>query len=617
VALATLATPEFRRSIYDTLVAGNRLSDRAVQAAFNRLALLHNELSTALSAELWRGGDIAAIRAQVDGIVRRAAEDIVAGGMEAFEASWVSGETFGQRIIRFGQPVPAGTTPAGAAWYAPEGFAGTPGFTAARMLRAHDAFQAFTFDRITAITEAMRAQIAQVVAVGFLGELTPFEVMQQITHIVGIRNERLFRELGSTGLSYKAELILRTETIAAQNAATQIGLQGAAQRFPDLLKVWLATGDDRTRDTHLATHGQVRPVDKAFNVGGEGGPPADYPGDPQLPIGERANCRCRSVPYREAWGPLEDLLGADLEASIEGEKMRRGQGGVTLTPQQRLLADVMAEHQSDIDDVVARMDRATRRAGKAVRAAQAEADVAMRTLRDHIAEFGLDQRDVLEALRVAFRDKQKLLIKAQVVARSAGQRALRLPPAERPGWRRVLWDPGTTAFQRGRAREAQDFLRTITSKDVFGDAIVPIRASYQQALETANYDPAIRRANLFVADGLDTYIHEFGHHLENIGGTGHHLQARAIEYELSRRMPGEDMHVVGGAPWQTGYRDKWYTPYTGRLYPNNAPSWGPTNMRQTEIVSTGVENLYNNPMEFAQRDPGHFAFIVGLLRGWW
>ena len=82
-------------------------------------------------------------------------------------------------------------------------------------------------------------------------------------------------------------------------------------------------------------------------------------------------------------------------------------------------------------------------------------------------------------------------------------------------------------------------------------------------------------------------------------------------------MSGRPVRGAGGAPWQTGYRDKWYTPYTGRLYPNNAPSWGPTNMRQTEIVSTGVENLYNNPMEFAQRDPGHFAFIVGLLRGWW
>jgi hypothetical protein len=182
----------------------------------------------------------------------------------------------------------------------------------------------FTFSRIVAVTTEMMAEIRAVVIASYIGQLSPFEAMVRITHIIGIRDLPGFRELGTTGISAKAERILRTELMTAENLASFDVLRDQAQRFPDLQKVWIATGDNRTRDSHLEAHGQVVPVDQPFVVGGAEGM---YPHDPTLPIGERANCRCRSIPYREEWGSLDEIVG-ELNDQVAAELELRAEEGV-------------------------------------------------------------------------------------------------------------------------------------------------------------------------------------------------------------------------------------------------------------------------------------------------
>jgi hypothetical protein len=58
----------------------------------------------------------------------------------------------------------------------------------------------------------------------------------------------------------------------------------------DLEKVWIATIDSRTRDTHFAADGQRAPLRGKFTVGGV---QLDRPGDPTGPAREVRNCRCR------------------------------------------------------------------------------------------------------------------------------------------------------------------------------------------------------------------------------------------------------------------------------------------------------------------------------------
>lgn len=84
----------------------------------------------------------------------------------------------------------------------------------------------------------------------------------------------------------RARVIARTEIISASNEGSMTGARSTGLQ---LNKVWLATDDERTRDTHRAIGGTSVDMNSKFMVGGFKG---DYPGDPDLPVDEIVNCRC-------------------------------------------------------------------------------------------------------------------------------------------------------------------------------------------------------------------------------------------------------------------------------------------------------------------------------------
>lgn len=113
--------------------------------------------------------------------------------------------------------------------------------------------------------------------------LTPDE----IDHITGRYADRLLADRGET--------IARTETHAALSAGRQEGLQ---QLIDDgkvdadaVMRIWDATGDSRTRQTHMAAEGQERRLGEPFTVGGA---LLMHPGDTSLgaPGSEVIKCRC-------------------------------------------------------------------------------------------------------------------------------------------------------------------------------------------------------------------------------------------------------------------------------------------------------------------------------------
>jgi hypothetical protein len=255
----------------------------------------------------------------VDQILSRRAAEIQRLGMGAFDDHWALGQESGQRILQFGIAIEAGVGPEGKAYYAPETLAPWPGFTIAPAPFHREALRAFTFDRITAVTAEMLAAIRGQVLLSFVGNLSAYDTMVNITHIVGIRDLPYFRQLGTTGVSAKAENIWRTELMTGLNTAKNDFFMAAGDEFPDLEKVWLATGDDRTRDTHIDAHEQTVPLNDFFIVGGHD---AMYPHDPILPIRERARCRCTHIVYQPSWGELTPLIG-DLHSQVAAERDRR------------------------------------------------------------------------------------------------------------------------------------------------------------------------------------------------------------------------------------------------------------------------------------------------------
>lgn len=165
------------------------------------------------------------------------------------------------------------------------------------------------------MTQAIKAEILQ----GLYLQRRPFQVMQRISHVLGLRNISGFRELGTTGISAKAESIVRTEMMSTLSNAANNKIKELGQTFPDLLKIWISTGDWRTRDSHLTAHGQQVKWDEYFVVGGE---TCECPLDLALSARERVRCRCKAIPYREEWGSQEELIG-DLDTAITIEKERR------------------------------------------------------------------------------------------------------------------------------------------------------------------------------------------------------------------------------------------------------------------------------------------------------
>lgn len=102
-------------------------------------------------------------------------------------------------------------------------------------------------------------------------------------------------------VSYRAEVIARTESLRivhqGVDAAYRQGIRRGDLAADQLECAWVATRDRRTRDTHKEMHGQIRGWGEPFMS--PSGAQLLYPGDPDAPVEETANCRCtRTVRIR-------------------------------------------------------------------------------------------------------------------------------------------------------------------------------------------------------------------------------------------------------------------------------------------------------------------------------
>ena len=84
----------------------------------------------------------------------------------------------------------------------------------------------------------------------------------------------------------------RTTVTSAENKGRMDMLHDAEEKGVNVVKVWMATNDNRTRDAHIALDGQERPIDEPFDS--ELGD-IMYPGDPDADPANVYNCRCTMV----------------------------------------------------------------------------------------------------------------------------------------------------------------------------------------------------------------------------------------------------------------------------------------------------------------------------------
>ena len=95
----------------------------------------------------------------------------------------------------------------------------------------------------------------------------------------------------------RARMIARTET---GSAASQSLIESVRSlQVPGMQKEWVATIDERTRDTHAQMgYAEIRiPIDEQFQIGDYS---TDRPQGEGLPPEESINCRCTMTFIREA-----------------------------------------------------------------------------------------------------------------------------------------------------------------------------------------------------------------------------------------------------------------------------------------------------------------------------
>lgn len=132
----------------------------------------------------------------------------------------------------------------------------------------------------------VRAEVAKAVAVGTSGE--------DLADII----EGIFDTTGTPYWENRAAVVARTETLAALNGGRYDGHVWTANRLGGAFeRVWVATFDTRTRDSHRKAEGQRAALDGAFAVGE---PPSmlRWPGDPLGPPEETIQCRCTTILVR-------------------------------------------------------------------------------------------------------------------------------------------------------------------------------------------------------------------------------------------------------------------------------------------------------------------------------
>jgi uncharacterized protein with gpF-like domain len=87
---------------------------------------------------------------------------------------------------------------------------------------------------------------------------------------------------------FRADMVARTETSSAYVTGTYQGQQALGEYGP-IEKVWVASQDGRTRDTHAMLNNKYVPMNQPFSVGGS---LMMIPLDPAGPAKEVIQCRC-------------------------------------------------------------------------------------------------------------------------------------------------------------------------------------------------------------------------------------------------------------------------------------------------------------------------------------
>ncbi len=133
-------------------------------------------------------------------------------------------------------------------------------------------------EAVVGIGKITRTRIRNAIADGIASSLNPREIARSIRERVGSMSVA------------RAKTIARTETHRGVLGAQQVDMEDSSAALDvELVKIWVATEDARTRESHSRADGQRRKLSEFFRVGSS---EISYPGDPDGEPEDVINCRC-------------------------------------------------------------------------------------------------------------------------------------------------------------------------------------------------------------------------------------------------------------------------------------------------------------------------------------
>lgn len=178
----------------------------------------------------------------------------------------------------------------------------------------------FSSDLITGITSEIQRKVDTQVKLAALGGKSAGQAMQDITRVFGRAGTDQFRQV-TTGITWKAEMDIRTELQRVFNLSHHSQSLESAKKIPGLTKRWIATGDARTRKAHLRIHNQTRikpiPIADFYVLVDDKGVRSKlrYPLDPQGPANQTINCRCTQAQIVPGIG----VIGSRIDKRIASQ----------------------------------------------------------------------------------------------------------------------------------------------------------------------------------------------------------------------------------------------------------------------------------------------------------
>lgn len=158
--------------------------------------------------------------------------------------------------------------------------------------------------------------------------------------------------------------------------------------------------------------------------------------------------------------------------------------------------------------------------------------------------------------------------------------------------------------QRAEVATALDWLSSVVGPDInIGsikfEAMDPDAPGY-------NGRSHCRGNTVFLAPhaGADVIIHEIGHAIEHANGEA--IGEKSLSFMRAKTADQPVEHMGNGyTVSEVATQDGFMRPYTGKYY------YG----KSTEILSMGLQALYEDAHSFARRDKDHFNYTIAAIRG--